>query len=197
MEALIAREKALAGAASSAAPPSKKKRPAGGGAGPSSSAAKQPAAAKKPKGTPQEAVFNADLDDDDDDDDDDEDEELAENGYIVPDTLADPATTEEAEELVGRRVYLDGVPGKDALAGELIGWRRNKGQWEVELDRHDERILVRSANLRFLDVRPPPRKSAAAKPKTPKPDGAAASGGAAAGGGGKKQTPKQRRGPRR
>ena len=172
MEALIAREVALGGAtggakkvAKAAAASGKKKRaPASSSSEPKQKVARGSASAETP-------VFNADWNEDEDED---EDEELEDNGYAVPDALADPPTAADAEKLVGRRVYIDGMRSRDAMAGELIGWRKNKSAWEVELDRGDERIFVASRNLRWLDQPPPPRKKPLKKKKAAAPaaDGA-------------------------
>ena len=139
----------------------------------------------KPSAAPAVVVGgSADYDDDDDDDDEEEDEELAEHGFLVPEVVSDPSSAEEAERGRGRRVYLEGVPGRNDLlgaAGTIMSWRGKA--WDVEMDRRDERILVASRNLRWLDQAPPPvavpRKSdGVLKNRT----GTAGSAGAAAGG---------------
>ena len=202
MDALIAREMALGAAGNSSAASRKASKPAANGKKKRPPARDEPAAAvgsgtgktslKKQKVTMSAySTFNADWDSDDSIDDED-DEDLAENGYAVPDALTNPATDADAQAFVGRRVYIDGVPGRDALAGELIGWRKNKGAWEVELDRRDERVFIASKNLRWLDQPPPPRK----KPMKKKKAAGGSSSGASASGasdGGKKLKPKKKK----
>ena len=117
--------------------------------------AKKAAVAASSSSSKASHVFNADFDEDDEDE---EDDEFAENGFTVPDAYADPKSDADAQNNVGRRVYLDGVPGKDALAGEIIGWNKHKKLWEVELDRRDERLLVKSQCLRPLDAKRRRRK---------------------------------------
>ena len=76
-----------------------------------------------------------------DDSDDEEDEEDKE--FLIPDVVSDPASNADAEASVGRRIFLD----SSGLTGTIMGWR-GKGVWDIELDRGDERVHVRSSNLR-------------------------------------------------
>lgn len=182
MDALIAREMALGGAdpfapalkkKPKAAPPAAKGAAAAAtGSGALGGSAKGNKAQRKEKlsvargassgGGAGSSVYNADVDEDGEVE---EDEDFQANGYLVPDALSAPSA-DQIEADVGRRVYLEGVPGKDAFAGELVVWHRNKSMWEVELDRGDEHILVRPANLRWLDL-PPPSRAKKPKPKSP------------------------------
>lgn len=102
-----------------------------------------------------------------DEDDDETDEEFAEHGAFVPDPIADPATAAAAEAGAGRRVYLEGLQNRRDLngaAGTIIEWNQATRQWEVEMDRRDERVYVRSAKMRYLDQAPRPKaKKAKAK----------------------------------
>ena len=154
MEALLAREQAYADAAAASSSSAAKPKP--------KSAAK-PTNKKRKDGAaePQPSQQQSNFDDffNDDDDDDEPDDELEENGFVIPDALTNPASDEEAKANIGRRIYIDGgATGRDTYTGEIIGWHSAKGQWQVELDRGDERLFVRSANLRRLDMPPPPKK---------------------------------------
>ena len=86
------------------------------------------------------------------DDEAEDDDELRENGSFVPDGPSDPADRVAAEAFTGRRVFIDGIPGRNGHTGEIIAWRGK--QWEVELDKGDERVMVRSLNLMWLDQVP-------------------------------------------
>ena len=155
MDALIALEEAAASEAFASAGASKRAVPG---------AAKEPKSAKRAKAKaqpePEPAFEEEDWDDDDDDDDDDElDEELEENGSYTPVAVTDPASDAAAGALVERRVFLDGVPGRSDLrcsGATICGWRSKKRQWEVECDRGDERLLVSSKYMYFLDLAPEP-----------------------------------------
>mmetsp|Transcript_34162 Transcript_34162/g.58405 ORF Transcript_34162/g.58405 Transcript_34162/m.58405 type:complete len:200 (-) Transcript_34162:247-846(-) len=106
------------------------------------------------------------------DEDDEEDEELAANGSFVPSQVADPATAAAAKAEVDRRVFLDGMEKRKSLNGgtaSIVRWVAERKMWEVEMDRGDERVLVRSANLRRLDQAPPPRQAAASTKGSKKP----------------------------
>ena len=104
----------------------------------------------------------------DEGDDDSHDSDFEEHGAIVPDGPKDPANATAAQDFSGRRVFLDGVAGKNGSVGSIIGWHGK--QWEVELDRRDERILVASSKLRWLDVIAPPMAKSAKKKQSAKPD---------------------------
>ena len=172
MEALLARELAIAATSEATAAKKKKVKVGGAVAQPRGAAAVAPKKEKaKRVAVASPGVANADVVESGDEE---EDDDLHENGYMVPDALAHPASDADAAADVGRRVYLEGVAGRDALAGILIGWRRGRGEWEVELDRHDERILVRPANLRWLD-QPAPASRKKPKLKSKPSDGAGSS----------------------
>lgn len=161
MDALIAREQAFATEASKSTGGAKRAPAAG-----------EPGKKKKKKKEQQQAAPAAPAYDSDDplldgldDEPDEEDSELEENGSFVPDLLVDPASAAAGEQNSGRRVYLEGVPGRTCATGVILGWRGK--QWEVELDRGDELVFVRSQNLRYLDQAPPP-KAASKKKKNAK-----------------------------
>ena len=91
-------------------------------------------------------------------DDDESDDELVENGYAMPELVEDPRTAAEAEAAVDRRVYVEGmVARKDLNRGSatVIAWRSQQKRWEIEMDKRDERVLALSRNLGWLDGKPP------------------------------------------
>ena len=168
MEALIAREQAAAEAAAARqasvstasssrgvkrAPPA---RPVQAGGGQLQSRAPPVAA----------------LEDDSQDEDDgaeDEDEELEEHGSAVSEPLTDPVSLPAAEANCGRRVYVEGMVSRRDLNGggaTVVAWQPDMKRWEIEMDRGDERVLVRSVNLRRLDVAPPAARPKKALPLT-------------------------------
>jgi glycosyltransferase involved in cell wall biosynthesis len=76
---------------------------------------------------------------------------------VMPELLEDPLSAAEADAVVGRRVYVERmVQRKDLNRGSatVLGWNVKQNRWEIEMDKGDERVLVRSANLGFLDVAP-------------------------------------------
>merc|ERR1712129_250592 len=107
----------------------------------------------------------------DSEEDDEEDEDLVENGSFTPVAATDPVNEAEAESMIDRRVFLDGVPRRSDLnmgGATILGWRAKKGQWEVECDRYDEHILVSSSCMFFMDLAPSPRKPAQDAKPAPK-----------------------------
>ena len=93
-----------------------------------------------------------------DEDDEEVDEELAEHGSIIPQQLNDPRDEAEAQAAISRRVYVDGLVARRDLNGggaTIIQWRTDAQRWEIEMDRRDELVLVRSLHLRFLDLPAP------------------------------------------
>ena len=66
--------------------------------------------AKAPEPEPEE-----EEDWDDTEDDGDDDEELAEHGSFTPTVATDPVDEAEAESMIDRRVFLDGVPRRADL----------------------------------------------------------------------------------
>jgi len=170
MEALIAREQAAAEAAAA--------RQASISTASSSRGVKRP-----PPARPAQAgggqlqsrappVAQADLEDDSQDEDDgaeDEDEELEEHGSAVSEPLTDPDSQPAAEANCGRRVYVEGMVSRRDLNGggaTVVAWQPDMKRWEIEMDRGDERVLVRSVNLRRLDVAPPAARPKKALPLT-------------------------------
>ena len=134
-----------------------------------------PKAPKAPKGAKRQAKApepepEEEEDWDDTEEDDEYDEELAEHGSFTPTVAADPVDEAEAESMIDRRVFLDGVPRRADLrmgGATILGWRAKKRQWEVECDRGDERVLVSSSCMFFMDLAPSPRQPAAKKAKAP------------------------------
>lgn len=159
MDALLAREQAAGEAAAAgqrraagAAPASAGKKKKDG-----TSAAKSSAARVQDDGYSR---FGMDIPDDSPDE---ADSDLEANGYAIPELLKDPQTAADIEASVGRRVFLD----SSGYVGSIIGWRAKGKVWEVELDRNDERVTVRSSELRSLEVKPAPaRKKSAEKKKS-------------------------------
>ena len=132
-----------------------------------------PKAPKAPKGAKRQAKApepepEEEEDWDDTEEDDEYDEELAEHGSFTPTVATDPVDEAEAESMIDRRVFLDGVPRRADLrmgGATILGWRAKKRQWEVECDRGDERVLVSSSCMFFMDLAPSPRQPAAKKAK--------------------------------
>ena len=114
------------------------------------------------------------------DDEAEDDDELRENGSFVPDGPSDPADRVAAEAFTGRRVFIDGIPGRNGHTGEIIAWRGK--QWEVELDKGDERVMVRSLNLMWLDQVPTSAAAAGGGARKSSSGGATSSSGASPGG---------------
>ena len=111
------------------------------------------------------------MDDADESSDDQDDEELAEHGSFEPECMADPKGAAAAEAAVGHRVFIDGIPARPDLnmsGAEIIGWRAQRSRWEVECDRGDERLLVRSAHLWSLTSAPAAAKAAKKQKKAGK-----------------------------
>lgn len=134
--------------------------------------AKPAKAARPAKSKPSHAASSADARGWDgvvvkgDDSEDEVDEDLEDNGSFVPDGVSDPPTAADAGAGVGRRVFLDGMQARRDLNGAaatVVAWHADAKRWEVEMDRRDERVLVRSGVMRYLDQ--PQRKAAKAKPK--------------------------------
>ena len=168
MDALIRREKELAdesaARAAKKAPPSKPQSAADllvGSQRPQKKKERNNFAADRgPSSSKSAAAAQPQLEDealDDNDYDDEEDEDLRENGNLMPELLEDPRSAAEADAVVSRRVYVEGmVQRKDLNRGSatVLGWNVKQNRWEIEMDKGDERVLVRSANLGFLDVAP-------------------------------------------
>ena len=110
-----------------------------------------------------ETTRSVERSEDDDDDDDEDDEELREHGSIVPDQLSDPSSTALGDAFAGRRVYVEGLVQRKDInrnTATIIDWRHEHARWEIEMDKRDERLLVRSTNLRWLDIPAPATNSA-------------------------------------
>ena len=76
---------------------------------------------------------------------------------LRPPVLTDPSSAQEADAAEGRRAFVEGMTERRDLNGAgttIVQWHVEHGRWEVEMDRKDERLLVRSANLRWLDQAP-------------------------------------------
>ena len=173
MEALLRREQeaAAAAAASAAKKPvpaqaksaqvvDSKKRPSSALPG-GIQAGKRPTSKQSMKAVAHAPSSHKDVndgdDDDGEDDDEEDDEELEENGAVVPDLLTDPASGAAAAAAVGRRVVVEGMVSRRDLNGGgavVVAWHASERRWELEMDKHDELVLIRSCNLRWLDVRP-------------------------------------------
>lgn len=172
MEALLAREQAAAAAAQARAASAVEVR--------STVPSKKQKKQEYPRPARPLPVANDDDDEEQDDpllaaaaedDEDEDDEELAENGSVTAQALTDPSSDAQAEATVGRRVYVDGLVARRDLNGggaSVIQWRADAQRWEIEMDRRDELVMVRSVNLRFLDVAPPAQRTKhAAGPAVP------------------------------
>ena len=177
MDALIRREKELAdesaARAAKKAPPSKPQSAAdllvGSQRPQKKKERKNFAADRGPSSSKSAAAAQPQLEDaalDDNDYDDEEDEDLRENGNLMPELLEDPRSAAEADAVVGRRVYVERmVQRKDLNRGSatVLGWNVKQNRWEIEMDKGDERVLVRSANLGFLDIAPPAMQPSSGK----------------------------------
>ena len=177
MDALIRREKELADESAARAakksPPSKPQSAADllvGSQRPQKKKERNNFAADRgPSSSKSAAAAQPQLEDealDDNDYDDEEDEDLRENGNLMPELLEDPRSAAEADAVVSRRVYVEGmVQRKDLNRGSatVLGWNVKQNRWEIEMDKGDERVLVRSANLGFLDIAPPAMQPSSGK----------------------------------